>query len=240
MQRPNDINWNESPLAIRCPYSECGTCCYVGSEIQADTQCPSCGTATGNATGVWPANQWFSAVGDVAFLFDHKRIELATIAAASYFEGCLYSFLRKGMFFVWEPTRWKVQEHRALAEEVRANAECETRITRKLDRFTGWMGRANKLCPQVFGAKFDELVAKHAPDSQAFITNRDNIHGWRNRLLHVGHPMTETWTDEVKDRSLRATVEFVRQCWQVFRPLQNELIAKVVSQREKASQCSND
>ena len=235
---PIDINWNENPLAIRCPYNECGMCYYVGSEIQAYGECPSCGTKIGNATSVWPANQWFSAAGDIAFLFDNKKIELATIAAASYFEGCLHSFLWKGMFHVWETTRWKVQQGRDLAKDVAANTECQARITRKLDKLAGWKSRANKLCPRIFGANFDELVAKHVPDSQAFTTNRDRIHGWRNQLLHAGHPMTETWPDEVKDRSLRATVEFILQCWEVFRPLQNELIAKVVSERKtKEASC---
>ena len=237
MQLPIDINWNENPLAIRCPYNECGMCYYVGSEIQAYGECPSCGTKIANATGVWPANRWFSAAGDIAFLFDNKKIELATVAAASYFEGCLHSFLWKGMFHVWETTRWKVQEGRNLAEDVAANRECQARITRKLDKLAGWRSRAYKLCPRIFGANFDELVAKHVPDGQAFTTNRDNIHEWRNRLLHAGHPMTETWADAVKDRALRATVEFILQCWEVFRPLQHDLIAKVVTERKKKEEC---
>lgn len=44
VQIPIGINWNEIALAIRRPYNECGTCNYVGPEIQANGQCPSCGT----------------------------------------------------------------------------------------------------------------------------------------------------------------------------------------------------
>ncbi len=234
MKLPIHIAWDKKPLDIRCPYNECGNCHYVGADIQANGQCPKCDTVLGNATGVWPTNQWFSAAGDITFLFDHKRIELATIAAASYFEGCLHALLWKGMYFIWDKTRWIPRDDQGLVESNKENRECMARITRLFDKNHGWRRRANTLCPHIFGTCFDRLAAAHLPDCQAFITNRDIIHGWRNRLVHAGYPMTETWPDEVKDRALRATVEFVVQCWTVFRVLQNELIATQVSERKKA------
>ena len=176
-------------------------------------------------------------MGDITFLFDHKRIELATIAAASYFEGCLHALLWKGMYFIWDKTRWTPRADRDQVESIKANRECMERIARLFDKNHGWKRRANKLCPRIFGITFDELATKHVPDSHAFITNRDNIHAWRNRLVHAGHPMTETWPGEFKDRSLRATVEFMLQCWTVFQALQNELIAKVVLERKRAAEC---
>lgn len=239
MKLPIDIAWDRSPLDIHCPYNECGTCYYVGPEIQAFGQCPMCGKRIDNATTPWPTNQWFSAAADLAFLYDSERLELATIAAASYFEGCLHAFLWKGMYFIWDKTRWIPRDDQDQVENIKANRESMARIARLFDKNHGWKRRANTLCPHIFGTCFDGLVAAHVPDCRAFITNRDNIHGWRNRLVHAGHPMTETWPDEVKPMSLRATVEFMLQCWEVFRPLQNDLIATVVSKRTKIGESSN-
>lgn len=235
MKFPADIDWNATPLKLRCPYNECGTCFYVGPEIQDKARCPFCHTMVGGATGVWPTNQWHSAVADIRFLYDNKKIELATIAAASYFEGCLHAFLWNAMYHVWEETRWiprDNQDHPASVKEVR---KCVVRFERLLDKNRGWKRRANTLYPRIFGTCFDGLVAKHVPDSQPFIDNRDDIHKWRNQLVHAGYGMTEIWPEAVKNSSLRTTVEFTVQCWTVFRALQNKLIAKVVSERVKAA-----
>jgi len=231
MDLPLTIDWAR-PLMLSCPYNECGNCYYVGREIQAYGQCPLCKHRFSNATGPWPKNQWFSAAQDLAFLYDHKRLELGTIAAAGYFEGCIHAFLWDGMYFIRDDTRWKPEQHNDQFEASQVNQVCTNKIDREFQKYRGWQRRAEKLCPKVFGAKFDELLSKYVSDHESFITNRDNIHKWRNHLLHRGFPLAEVFSEEAKQRMFRAIIEFMVECWVVFAKLQNELIAKIVAERE--------
>ena len=238
MQLPNEIDWNNKPLALQCPYSSCGICLHVGNEADFDGGCPTCKSVKGGRA-CWPNPRWLSANDDLVFLYNNARPELATIVGASYFEGCLRSFLWHAMYFVWDDTRWRPRGVKGFdPEEIRLNQACYEKIHHILQdrKYRGWRKRANKLCPRVLGEPFDDLVRKHIDNCDDFFVNRDNIHEWRNELLHSGHPMTETWPDDLKTRCLRATVEFMRQCWEVFRVLQNEYIARPMAERQGAAQ----
>jgi len=67
------------------------------------------------------------------------------------------------------------------------------------------------------------VPALHAKNAQ-FLKNRDSIHDWRNVILHRGVPLAEIWPEELCKMIPEIAMQFVRDCWEVFRTLNNRLI----------------
>jgi len=225
----------DGSLTFESPYHSCSECKYVGTEIDFEQSCPVCGHRVTDALSVWPNVQWIGAASDIAFLYEHKKLELLTIALAAYFEGVLWAFFYDAFLLIHAPTRSVDIDVSHVADEgERFVAEQqEFRRRQKLindmlndKKFRAWGKRLKELCTKVFGRPFDELLAEHVPNAKAFITNRDNIHEWRNLILHRGIPLDQVWPDKVRNAAPRIAIEFVQDCWDTFRILNNELIHK--------------
>ena len=218
---------------MECPYHACSSCHYVGPEIDFGRSCPVCGQAVTNALSVWPQLQWLSAADDILFLYEHKKLELLTIAVAAYFEGVLYAFFDDAFHLIHPPTRSMdikvdhIQDdgERCVAEqkEYRRRREVAQSL---LQKHQGRWKRMNRLFVKVFGKTFDEMLTLHYPQNASFIENRDNIHVSRNLILHRGIPLKEIWPEHLQRAAPDIALQFVRDCWDVFRVLNNELIHK--------------
>lgn len=226
----------ERSNALVCSLGICEQCRYVGHEIRLGGQCPVCHGCFKEACTPWPQMNWVNAAEDIEFVYKNKRLELLTISVAAYFEGLLHTFLKDGMWFVYEPTRIagkcafpeendQLERFKAENEEFRRRYEQQEKLFSRY-RYRSWFGRLNKLCTKIYGTCFDDLVARHCENSRIFMENRDNIHQWRNILLHRGISLQHIWPKEVRESALNTAIEFVRQCWVIFRPLYNEQIHK--------------
>lgn len=212
----------------------CNECLYVGDEIHLGGQCPVCNVRFEQACSPWPQMNWANAAEDIEFVYKNKKLELLTISVAAYFEGLLHTFLRDGMWFIYEPTRIAERctfpEKKDELERFKAeNEEFQRRYDQQEKLFSqhrSWFSRLNELCTMIYGTCFDDLIVRHCENSKIFIENRDNIHQWRNILLHRGISLQHIWPQEVRERALNTAVEFVRQCWAIFRTLYNEQIHK--------------
>lgn len=177
--------------------------------------------------------QWIHAADDIGFLYQNGKLELLTIAIASYYEGVLHSFLYDALTLIHPPTRMMDCERPEIADTgdlfVAEQQEAKRRYELIEDTFRkhrSWRGRHGNLCKLIFGSAFDDLVGTHVSNPQWFITNRDNIHNWRNLILHRGVPLTKAWPASVQKTAPDIGLRFVRECWDVFRILNNELIHK--------------
>lgn len=215
---------------LKCPFAQCGECLYVGERQGDGAVCPACGK--GRIAQIWPQVQWIGAAEDIAFLAEHKKLELLTIAVAAYFECLLHTFLYDGLYFLHEPTRVPGRCDRPDIEDAGNRFVAEQKEIRRREqviedlfhKHKGWHRRLNDLCATVFGTCFDGLLARHCGDVRSFVQNRDNIHWWRNQILHRGVTLEVFWPAGLRERIPAIALDFVRQCWDVFRVLYNECI----------------
>ena len=84
----------------------------------------------------------------------------------------------------------------------------------------------NRLFAKIFGQPFDEMLKLHYCQHEAFIKGRDAINEWRNVIVHRGVPLDQIWPKQVRNAAPDIALEFVRECWDVFRVFNNELIHK--------------
>lgn len=214
-----------------CSYHSCPQCHYVGEDIDFGQRCPVCTFQVTNSLSVWPNNQWHSACDDIQFLFTHEKLELLTIATASYFEGVLWSFFYDAFILIYSPTcslnidvSHVSEEGERFVEEQKEHRRRQQLIRDTMKKFRDWPKRLGTLCTELFGASLDDLLRQHFSRANLFITNRDNIHKWRNEILHKGVPLDQVWSESMQREAPRLAVEFVKECWAAFCVLNNELI----------------
>lgn len=233
MPYPEHPKPHASAVGLLCPYHSCGNCQYVGREINFGGSCPACAGNIGGALATWPMIQWIHAADDIGFLYQNGKLELLTIAIASYYEGVLHSFLYDALTLIHPPTRMMDCERpdvadsgdRFVAEQQEARRRYQL-IEELFRKHRSWGRRHKDLCVAIFKSAFDDLARKHVSSAEQFITNRDNIHKWRNLILHRGVPLKEAWPEHVQKAAPDIGLRFVRECWDVFRLLNNELIHK--------------
>lgn len=191
-----------------------------------------CKQRVGNSVASWPRVQWLHVTDDIWFLYEHEKLELLTIAVAAYFEGTFHAFLFDAMLHIHRPTRTPAPgTFSALTDELAKHqaeiANFDTRM-QKCDclfkKYRSVSSRMKKLCKTLFGSTLDELVRQYYPGAEDFLTNRRNIHEWRNLILHRGVPLNEVWSPEMRTAAPQIAIAFVKECWDVFRVLSNKLI----------------
>lgn len=224
---------NDRRTVLACPYHSCSSCHYVGREIDVGLSCPVCGHAVTNALSMWPHLKWLNAAGDILFLYEHKKLELLTIAIAAYFEGILYSFFDDAFHLIHPTTRSMDINVSHIPDECDRFVATQQEYSRRrevartlLQKNEGRWKRMNRLFVRVFGKTFDEMLTLHYPKHAAFIKNRDNINDWRNKIVHCGISLEEVWPEPLRKAVPEIALQFVRDCWDVFRALNNELIHK--------------
>lgn len=219
---------------LECPYGSCGKCHYVGGEVALHGTCPSCGNLIGAGMVLWPHVQWFNAAEDVQFLCDTKRLELITIAVAAYYEGVLHAFLDDALRLVHPPTRMgdcccpEIPD--AIERYERKQKEASRReglIAELFRKHRAWEKRHVRLCERIFRRSLDDLVISFYPNASQFIENRNNIHDWRNLILHRGVSLGHVWPEELQAQIPSIALKFVCDCWDVFRLLNNNLLLAV-------------
>jgi len=256
------------------PYSddrcvECPTCFHV----HLDQRCPNGCESTSFS---WKLS---IAPADIMLLCDNGRIEAATIVAASYYEGSLFSLFSKVLKVhcadhLADKLDLDARKSEMSDEQYRADCEvadrdrddCEKcgrlhsrRRKRKIvdlysehsdgvgssrRKYKTQGAREDTGCKDVFGDKLLAIIERLPLDGVSeFDALREDIMDRRHLYVHRGlfHASALLHKTQESYQLLGQTVRFVRLCWDVFRELQNEHIAKVAIRRlESANNLRED
>jgi len=149
------------------PYNMCGTCNYVGTDVQPGVACAKCNARLDDPM-TWPdslipGHSPIELWRDVVFCWNHKKAELATIAAAFYFEALLFHLLHYGLAWIDKDMNWigaGFGEYPAKEAEVR-------RYLQSLRDFR----HANRAIKRVFGDDVKTML-RHSNKTPGFDSSR--------------------------------------------------------------------
>jgi RNA polymerase subunit RPABC4/transcription elongation factor Spt4 len=102
------------------PYGHCGQCEYVGTDISLGSTCPACGASQTNACGVWPTPEFQEIWDDIVFAWNNERAEIASVAAAMYFEASVFHLIKWGTHWLDPKLNWIG----AAFDEIPGNQRC--------------------------------------------------------------------------------------------------------------------
>jgi hypothetical protein len=175
---------------------------------------------------------------DEVFCWNHQKAEMATVVAAMYFEASTF------MLLYWA-TCWLDPELNWLDAEFDELRDKQERIQAYLNSLTSFEKTSEALV-RAFGVNGKQML-EHVlgDDAGPFWANYMLCRRWRNQIAHRGKRMYyETLPEDMRrrhqptrDRSLRASLQFVPQCWVAFSKLWNEYIYRPMWAK---SQAGND
>ena len=216
------------------PYSQCGQCLYVGSDVQLGDKCPKCGTYL-SALSAWPEPQHEELWHDEVFCWNHEKVELATIVAAMHFEAMLFNMIYCGL-------RWLDPKLSTIGSSFGEYPKKEERIWRFLESVRSPKA-TEKVLRRVFGVGLKQMLQQVCgDDADPFWQNYRMCAEWRNQIVHRGRRIyyetvparQQNRAEPVKERTLWASLNFVPQCWFVFSELWNEYIHRPMLARNKS------
>lgn len=172
---------------------------------------------------------------DQVFCWNHQKAEMATVVAAMYFEASTF------MLLYWA-TCWLNPELNWLNAQFEELRDKEERIQAYLNSLDS-VRKTNEALVRAFGLNGQQMLERVlGNDAAPFWANYMLCRKWRNQIAHRGKRMYyETIPEDMRrrhqparDQSLRASLQFVPQCWVVFSRLWNEYIHKPMWARAQA------
>ena len=220
-----ELDFTRPITAPETPYWQCGRCQYVAIPSSISPCCPGCGGPPGD--GIWPETELIELWQDEVFCWNHEKAELATVVAAMYFEASVF------MLIFWG-TCWLDPELNWIGARFQEIRDKHQRIQRFL-RTISSRKRTDAVLQRLFGADGRQMLhSVLGADGDPFLKHYLRCRAWRNAIAHRGKRIYYETLPELmrprhasaRDQSLRASLQFIPQCWVVFSRLWNEYIHK--------------
>ena len=215
------------------PYRQCDYCHYVAIPTGASFKCPGCAGPPGN--GFWPECELIELWNDEIFCWNNEKAELATVVAAMYFEASVFMLLYWATCWLDPDRNWIGAQYREVHHKVHG-------IQKYMNSLTNFK-KIDEALVHVFGSNGKEMLEKVlGEDAGPFWARYMTCRKWRNRINHCGKRIYYETIHEnmpkkqnARDQALRASLQFIPQCWVVFSKLWNEYIHKPMAANKQCA-----
>ncbi len=224
------------PLEVpKTPYGRCERCQYVSNDLVSNRVCPICNANCRQGYTLWPDPELEEIWNDEVAMWNQKRLELAVITAAMYFEASVFHLIYLATHLL-DPDLNCIG---CSCEEFRGKEERIWSFLRDIRT----RDKTDEALKRVFGTTGKEILKKVLNDDNAkyFWDNYRRLSDYRNGIVHKGRRALYRLCDESRivvhepkaEEILNWSLIFIPVCWDVFSKIHNEFIHKPMWKRKQ-------